>query len=57
MLKITKQQTLKAIHKAERELDIILGVKRNYNRVHKNKKAYDRKQNKKIGYESKEKNR
>jgi hypothetical protein len=48
MLKITKQQTLKAIHKAERELDIILGVKRNYNRVHKNKKVYDRKQNKKI---------
>lgn len=56
MLKITRQQTLKAIRKAERELDIMLGVKRNYNRVHKNKKAYDRKQNKKIGYESKEEN-
>jgi hypothetical protein len=47
-MKITKQQTLTAIRKAERELDIILGVKRNYNRVHKNKKAYDRKRDKKV---------
>jgi hypothetical protein len=55
-IKITKQQTLKAIRKAEREIDIMLGVKRNYNRVHKSKKTYNRKQNKKIGYDSKEEN-
>jgi len=50
-MKITKQQTLTAIRKAERELDIILGVKRNYNRVHKNKKVYDRKRDKKVDEE------
>ena len=43
MKKITKPQILKMIHKVEREIDIEMGVKRNYNRIHKSKKIYDRK--------------
>lgn len=42
-LKITKDQTLKAIKKAERELDIEFNSNINHHRVHKNKKKYDRK--------------
>lgn len=47
-MKISKQQIYKAIKKAERELDIELGANINRHRVHKSKKAYDRKQAKKI---------
>jgi hypothetical protein len=47
-MKITKEQTLLAIKKAERELDILLGANVNHHRVHKNKKAYDRKESKKL---------
>jgi len=46
--KITKQQTLNAIRQAERDLDIELGVNRNFNRIHKNKKKYDRKGKRKF---------
>lgn len=47
-MKISKQQILKAIKKAERELDIEFGANINRHRIHKNKKAYDRKQAKII---------
>jgi hypothetical protein len=47
-MKITKQQTLTAIRRAERELDIEYGANVNHHRVFKNKKKYDRKLSKKI---------
>lgn len=42
-MKITKEQTIKAVKKAERELDIEFDSNINRHRVHKNKKKYDRK--------------
>lgn len=42
-MKITKEQTIKAFKKAERELDIEHNANINRHRVHKNKKKYTRK--------------
>jgi len=51
-MKITKKHYLTAVRKAERELDIEFGVNiKSYHRVHKSKKAYDRKRFKKNSYE------
>ena len=52
-MKITKKHYLTAVRKAERELDIEFGINiKSYHRVHKNKKAYDRKQAKRsLKYE------
>lgn len=47
-MKISKQQTIKAFKKAERELDIEYGANINHHRVFKNKKKYDRKLSKKM---------
>lgn len=47
-MKISKNQTLKAIRKAERELDIEFDANINHHRIFKNKKKYDRKQVRKF---------
>jgi hypothetical protein len=44
--KISKQITLKLVKAAERQLDIEAGANFNRHRVHKNKKKYNRKNNK-----------
>lgn len=51
-MKITKKHYLTAVRKAERELDIEFGVNiKSYHRVHKSKKAYDRKRFKRNNHE------
>ena len=47
-MKITKDDQINMMKKIERELQIELGMNYNRHRVHKNKKAYNRQDNKNI---------
>jgi hypothetical protein len=46
-MKITKQQIIKAMKRAERELDFEFDANVNHHRIHKNKKKYSRRDMKK----------
>ena len=48
---ISKHTIDKLGRKVMRELELAAGARVPYNRVHKNKKAYDRKRDKKVGWQ------
>jgi hypothetical protein len=49
-LTISIEDKLTALKAASRNVELELGMRIATHRIHKNKKAYDRKQNKKIEY-------